>query len=37
MHSETKTMCDSNFPNRPALDQLNLIEYTTSRGLGNES
>ena len=25
-HSATKTMGDSNFPNRPALGQLNLIE-----------
>ena len=35
--SATKTMGDSNFPDRPALGHLNLIEKTSSRRLGNGS
>ena len=32
--SATNTLGHSNFPNRPAVDQLNLIEYTNFRGIG---
>ena len=35
--SATKTMGDSDFTNRPALGQLNLIEQTSSRRLVNGS
>ena len=31
VHSVTKTLYASIFPNRPALDQLNLIEKTSFR------